>query len=135
MNIPDRNANGRYRLMQNRLLLYISEHPPGCDWLQLAADNNWELLHHADLMGALGAFIMLMPGVVIIDRSGALGNEALSHIEDVLPTQPQAQLLLVEQGLRDFIAWDNAVLRVGLCCEGPQSIPMRIQAFLCGAAY
>jgi hypothetical protein len=67
----------------------------------------------SDLLAALGAFTMLMPGIVIIDRRSEVGNEALLHIEDVLHTIPQPMLVIIELGVPDCMAQHGAVLHLG----------------------
>lgn len=108
-----KNANTPLPIPQNQLLLYISDETPHKDWLYLASCYNWDVLHQRDLLSALGAFIMLMPGIVVVNRRSVVGSEAMSHIEDVLPTTPQSRLILIELGVRDGMARYGVVVRLG----------------------
>ncbi len=100
-------------LPENQLLLYISDQLPEGKWQQFAIRQQWEITYQSDLLAALGAFMMLMPGIVIIDRRSEVGNEALLHIEDVLHTIPQPMLVIIELGVPDCMAQHGAVLHLG----------------------
>lgn len=99
--------------LYNQLLLYIADQPPAPAWDQLAGHYRWDVLHHSELLGALGAFVMLMPGIVIIDRQSAVGGAVLAHLEDVLATMPQPLLIVVELGMPDAVTRYGPVVRIG----------------------
>ncbi|MFW5709476.1 MAG: hypothetical protein ACOCX5_04570 [Chloroflexota bacterium] len=107
------NNMDKVKITENQLLLYVSDQLPDEEWQHFATNYNLEMLHHSDLLSALGAFIMLMPGIVVIDRRSAVGNEAMSHMEDVLHTAPQSVLIIIELGVPDCVARYGSVLRLG----------------------
>jgi hypothetical protein len=100
-------------LLENQLILFVSDQPPTTNWQRFLDQYPVQVLFHDDLFSALGAFVMLMPGIVIVDRYSAVGIEALSHIEDVLGTAPQPLLILIELGSTDCTAQHGNVVRVG----------------------
>jgi hypothetical protein len=123
-----RNKLDKIGLPDNRLLLYVSDQSPDEDWQSFATKHNVEMLHHSDLLSALGAFVMLMPGIVVIDRGSAVGNEAMSHIEDVLHTSPQPLLVIIELGVPDCMARYRSVVRLGASSDAsPTYILTRLQ--------
>ncbi|NJL56167.1 hypothetical protein HC928_14025 [bacterium] len=125
-----RNKLDKTELPENRLLLYVSDQSPDEDWHQFAVNHNCEMLYHDELLAALGAFIMLMPGIVVIDRRSAVGNETLSHIEDVLHTIPQPLLILIELGVPDCMARYRSVVRLGASSDAsPAYILTRLQTY------
>lgn len=114
-------------LLENQLLLYIGDEPPGEDWRRFASDYSCEMIYEGDLLTALGAFVMLMPGIVVIDRRSTVGSEALSHIESVLNNSPQPLLILIELGVPDLVARDGHVVRLGAAfCASPACILSRL---------
>lgn len=114
---------------ENQLLLYVSDQSPDEGWQHVAANFNWQMLHHSDLLSALGAFVMLMPGIVVIDRRSAVGNEATLHIEDVLPTAPQPVLFIIELGVPDCMARYGRVVRLGAASDSsPTDILKRLSS-------
>jgi hypothetical protein len=112
-----RNTASETALPQNQLVLYVSGQPPTADWQRIAGDYNWELLYHSDMLNALGTFVMLMPGIVVIDRDSAVGAAVLAHIEDVLHTTPQPQLIVIELGVPDCVARFGSVVRLGAAAD------------------
>ncbi len=118
-------------LPENQLLLYISDQLPDEEWRQFASSQQLEIMHQSDLLSALGAFVMLMPGIVVIDCRSTVGNEALSHIEDVLPTTPQPMLIVIELGVPDCIAQSGPVVRLGAAADiSPEYILGRLSNVL-----
>jgi len=115
---------------KKQLLLYVSDQSPEREWQHFADNHNLEMLYHDELLAALGAFIMLMPGIVVIDRHSAVGDEALSHIEDVLHTTPQPLLAIIELGVPDCIARYGAVVRLGSASDiSPAAILAQIDDY------
>lgn len=120
------NKLDKIRLPENRLLLYVSDRSPDEDWHQFAVNHKWEILYHDELLAALGAFIMLMPGIVVIDRRSAVGDEALSHIEDVLHRTPQPLLVIIELGVPDCVTRYGSVVRLGAAADiSPDAVLLR----------
>jgi len=111
------NNIDKVKIPENQLLLYISDQLPDEEWQDFATNYNLEMLHHSDLLSALGAFVMLMPGIVVIDQRSAVGNKALSHIEDVLHTTPQPLLMIIELGVSDCISRYGSVVRFGAAAD------------------
>jgi len=123
------NKLDKIGLPENRLLLYVSDQLPDEEWQHFATDYNLEILHHSDLLSALGAFVMLMPGIVIIDRRSAVGNEAVSHIEDVLHTMPQPVLIIIELGVPDCAARYGPIVRMSAASDAsPTHIMARLHS-------
>ena len=83
-------------MFENRMLLFISDRHPPAVWTNSARRYNWHLLHEAALLRALGAYVMLMPDIIVVDKDSAVGAEALDHIEDVLHTPPQLKQVVIE---------------------------------------
>ncbi len=70
---------------------------------------------------------MLMPAIVVIDRHSQVGNEAVSHIEDVLHATPQLLLIIIELGTPDCVARYGAVVRLGAAAnDSPTRILTRL---------
>lgn len=113
------NSLGKVVLPENQLLLYVSDESPNEDWQHFANSYDWEVLQYQDLLSSLGAFIMLMPSIVVIDRRSVVGSEALSHIEDVLSTTPQPMLIVIELGVPDCMAQYGSVVRLGAASDVP----------------
>lgn len=112
-----RNKLDKIGLLETRLLLYVSDQTPDEAWQHFATNYKLEMLHHSDLLSALGAFVMLMPGIVVIDQRSAIGNEVVSHIEDVLHTTPQPLLMIIELGVPDCISRYGSVVRLGAAAD------------------
>lgn len=123
------NKLDKIGLLENRLLLYVSDQLLDKEWQHFATNHNVEMLHHSDLFSALGAFVMLMPGIVVIDRGSVVGNEALSHIEDVLHTTPQPVLIIIELGVPDCVAQYGVVVRLSAASDAsPTHIMARLHS-------
>ena len=84
-------------MFDNRIALYIAEAAPSQTWRDLAEQHNWHLLHQADLMSALGAYITYLPAIVVLDlQDSPLAREASYHLESVFTTSPQNAQLVIE---------------------------------------
>jgi hypothetical protein len=108
-----RNNPDKSGITEDQLLLYVSDQPPDEAWQHVAINYHWQMIHHSDLISVLGAFVMLMPGIVVIDRLGSVGNEALSHIESMLDNLPQPMLIFIELGIPDCTSPREWGMRLG----------------------
>lgn len=108
------NSYMNFPQIKNQLVLFVSDISPSIEWQQFAEANDWEMLYHDDLFSVLGAFVMLMPGVIVVDRTCKLGNEALYHLEDVLVTAPQSPVIIVEIGTADQKYQRDSITHIGV---------------------
>jgi hypothetical protein len=82
-------------MLKKQIVLFVSPNKPADVWQHLAQEWQWELIHHDEMMQALGAYVMLFPSIIVIDSLSTTGQDTLSHLNDVLLDAPQPSLTLI----------------------------------------
>jgi hypothetical protein len=102
-------------MLKNQIVLFVSSNVPGESWQHLAQEWQWELIHHDNVMDALGAYALLFPAIIIVDSMSAVGQETCHHISSVLLDASQSPLILVTLTANNkAISVQNQVWRIDL---------------------